>query len=60
MEGKWAIVNNDMIIIDIFEGDVALHNVSVYDRYGGEVKITAERGEAVIGGTYNPLEDKFE
>jgi hypothetical protein len=60
MEGKWAVVNNDMIIIDIFEGDIALYDVSVYERYGGEVKITEERGEAVIGGIYNPLEDKFE
>jgi hypothetical protein len=60
MEGKWAIVNNDMIIIDIFEGDIVLHDISVYERYGGEVKITEERGEALIGGTYNPLEDKFE
>jgi len=59
MEGKWAIVNNDMIIIDIFEGDIAMHDVSVYERYGGEVKITDERGIAIIGGTYNPLEDKF-
>lgn len=60
MDGKWAIVNNDMIIIDIFEGNIALHDVSVYERYGGEVKITDERGTAIIGGTYNPLEDKFE
>jgi hypothetical protein len=60
MEGNWAIVNNDMIIIDIFEGDIALYDVSVYERYGGEVKITEERGEAVIGGIYNPLEDKFQ
>jgi hypothetical protein len=49
-----------MIIIDIFEGDIVLHDISVYERYGGEVKITEERGEALIGGTYNPLEDKFE
>jgi hypothetical protein len=60
MEGKWAIVNNDMIIIDIFDGDISYHDVSVYERYGGEVKITEERGEALIGGTYNPLEDKFQ
>jgi hypothetical protein len=60
MEGKWAIVNNDMIIIDIFEGDIVLHDISVYERYGGEVKITEERGEALIGGTYNALEDKFQ
>jgi len=60
MEGIWAVVNNDMVIIDIFEGDIALYDVSVYERYGGEVKITEERGEALIGGTYNPLEDKFE
>lgn len=60
MEGKWAIVNNDMIIIDIFEGDISLHDVSVYERYGGEVKIIDERGTPTIGGTYNPLEDKFE
>lgn len=60
MEGNWAIVNNDMTIIDIFEGDISLYDVSTYDRYGGEVKITAERGIATIGGKYNPLEDKFE
>jgi hypothetical protein len=60
MIGKWAIVNNDMVIIDIFEGDISLHDVSVYERYGGEVKITDERGTPTIGSTYNPLEDKFE
>lgn len=59
MEGIWAILNNDMIIIDIFEGDISMYDVSVYERYGGEVKVTAERGTAVIGGTYNPIEDKF-
>jgi hypothetical protein len=60
MEGKWAIVNNDMIIIDIFEGNIAYHDVSIYERYGGEVKIEEHRGTAVIGSTYNSIEDKFE
>jgi hypothetical protein len=60
METKWAVLNTDMIIIDIFEGNIIYHDVSVYERYGGEVKITEERGEALIGGTYNPLEDKFQ
>ena len=60
MEAKWAIVNNDMIIIDIFEGNIALHDVSVYERYGGEVKAEEFRGTPIIGGKYNPIEDKFE
>lgn len=60
MEGNWAIVNNDMIIIDIFEGDISLYDVSTYDRYGGEVKIEEHRGTPTIGGIYNPLEDKFQ
>lgn len=60
MEANWAILNNDMIIINIFDGDLNFHDTSVYERYGGEVKITPERGTAIIGGKYNPLTDKFE
>lgn len=60
MEGKWAILNNDMKVIDIFEGNIFYYDISIYERYGGEVKITEQTGTPEIGQYWKPLDSKFE
>lgn len=63
MEGSWAIVNNDMVVIALFEGDILMCDISQYQNYGGEVKYSTpyeHRGTPTIGSVWNGELDKFE
>lgn len=63
MEGSWAIVNNDMVVIALFEGDILMHDISQYQNYGGEVKYSTPfeyRGTPTIGSVWSNELDKFE
>jgi hypothetical protein len=61
MEGKWAIVNNDMICLEIYEGDINYFDFHKYPNYGGEVGIHSpwEYREGAVGKTFNHELDKF-
>ena len=63
MEGKWAIVNNDMVVIALFEGAPWDYDKSRLENYGGEVKYSEPfeyRGIPTIGSVWNNELDKFE
>jgi hypothetical protein len=63
LQGKWAIVNNDMVVIALFEGDILSHDISNYERYGGEVGYhypNEHRGPVSVGMVWNIELDKFE
>jgi hypothetical protein len=62
MEGKWAILDTSMKCIEIYEGDISLYDVSVYENYGGEIKVSEPfiYREAEVGKTFNHKLDKFE
>ena len=62
MEGNWAIVNTNMIVIGLFEGNIETHDLSGYENYGGEVKYSAPydyRGTPTIGSVWSNDLDKF-
>lgn len=62
MEGKWAIVNNDMIVVYLFDGDILTFDWTTIERYGGEVKYSEPfeyRGTPEIGWTWSNELDKF-
>jgi len=63
MEGKWAIVNNDMIVVALFEGNPRDFDIKSVERYGGEVKYSQPfeyRGIPIIGSVWSNELDKFE
>jgi hypothetical protein len=62
MEGKWAIVNNDMIVVYLFDGDLLTFNWTSIERYGGEVNYSEPfeyRGIPTIGSIWSNELDKF-
>ena len=63
LEGKWAIVNNDMLVVHLFEGDVLTFDWQSIERYGGEVKYSEPfeyRGTPSIGSVWSNELDKFQ
>jgi hypothetical protein len=63
MEANWAIVNNDMIVIGLYEGDISYLDISEYENYGGEVKYSSPfeyRGTPSIGSVWSNELDKFQ
>jgi hypothetical protein len=60
--GTWAIVNNDMICLEIFEGNIYDFDTTKYENYGGEVAIGGKWNyrEGAVGKTFNHELDKFE
>ena len=62
MNGSWAILNNNMEVIAIFEGDILTHDFSQYQNYGGEVKYSApftHRGTPSVGWNWSNDLDRF-
>ena len=62
MEGKWAIVNNDMIVVALLEGNPMEFDITSVERYGGEVKYSEPfefRGIPTIGSVWSNELDKF-
>jgi hypothetical protein len=60
--GKWAILNNDMVVLDLIEGDILLVDITKYQNYGGEVKYSEPfeyRGTPAIGWSWSNELDKF-
>jgi hypothetical protein len=62
MNGIWAIVNNDMICLEIYEGDINKFDFYKYSNYGGEVGIGGKwtYREGAVGKKFNHELDKFE
>ena len=62
MEGIWAIVNNDMVCLEIYEGDILQFDTTKYSDYGGDIKVSSpwEYREASVGKVFNHELDKFE
>jgi hypothetical protein len=62
MLGTWAIVNNDMVCLEIYEGDINKFDFYKYPNYGGEVGIHGQYAyrEGEVGKTYSHELDKFE
>jgi hypothetical protein len=62
MEGKWAILNNDMIVVALLEGNLMEFDITSVERYGGEVKYSQPfeyRGIPTIGSVWSNELDKF-
>jgi hypothetical protein len=61
MLGTWAIVNTDMVCLEIYEGNVLEFDTTKYENYGGEVGIGGEWAyrEGAVGKTYSHELDKF-
>lgn len=59
--GIWAIVNTDMVCLEIYEGNILEFDTNKYPNYGGEVGIHNQWSyrEAAIGKTYSHELDKF-
>ena len=62
MLGTWAIVNNDMICLEIYEGDINKFDFYKYPNYGGEIGTHSpwEYREGAVGKKFNHQLDKFE
>lgn len=63
MEGKWAILNNDMIVVALLEGNLMEFDITSVERYGGEVKYSEPfeyRGTPIIGSVWSSELDKFQ
>lgn len=62
MIGRWAIVNNNMECLEIYEGDLLQLDTTKYENYGGEVGIHPpyEYRNAEVGKVYSHETDKFE
>ena len=62
MIGTWAIVNTTGLCLEIYEGDILNFDVTKYEDYGGEIKVSSpwENREASVGKTFNNELDKFE
>ena len=62
MLGKWAILNNNSEIINILDGDILSHDITQYENYGGEIKISEpyEYRGGELGQKFNHELDKFE
>ena len=63
MNKKWAIVNNDMIVVALWEGAPWDFDRSGIENYGGEVGYSEPyeyRGTPTIGSKWNVELDKFE
>lgn len=62
MEGKWAILNNDMVVVALWEGAPWDFDWQSVERYGGEVKYSEPytyRGTPTIGSVWSNELDKF-
>jgi hypothetical protein len=58
---KRAFLDDDFVVIAVL--DININETiegQVPTNYRKDIIVTEERGEALIGGTYNPLEDKFQ
>lgn len=63
MESKWAIINNDMIVVALLEGNPMEFDITSVERYGGEIKYSTPyeyRGTPIIGSVWSNELDKFQ
>jgi hypothetical protein len=63
MEGKWAIVNNNMEVVALWDGIPWEFDINSVENYGGEVKYSEPfeyRGTPTIGSVWSNELDKFE
>jgi hypothetical protein len=62
METKWAIVNNQMIVVALWEGSLDDFDFSSVENYNGEVKYSEPfeyRGNPTLGSYWDVELDKF-
>lgn len=60
--GNFAILNTDMLVIGLYEGDINNVDISGYENYGGAVKYSEPygyRGTPQIGSKWEAELDKF-
>lgn len=62
MNGSWAILNNDMVVVALWEGAPWDFDWQTVENYGGEVKYSepyAYRGTPTIGSVWSNDLDRF-